>query len=144
MEFAKVIGRCTHVSGTMLMQSTGHGATQSSHPVHSLSMMVCSSWCAPTIASTGQALRQCVHPMHSDSSMTATDSSTDSANVIVSRPRSVARRRTVSSPPGGHRLIAASPLTNLDYLSGAGKFNDAANLSKWKSVLLNQYKKTTM
>ena len=43
VQFAEVIGRRGHESGLMLMQSTGQGATQSSQPVHSLSITVCIS-----------------------------------------------------------------------------------------------------
>ena len=43
MQFAQIVcrGGRTHAAGTMLMQSTGHGATHSSHPVHSELMIVC-------------------------------------------------------------------------------------------------------
>ena len=37
----------------IIMQSTGHGAIQSSHPVHSEEITVCNLLDAPTIASTG-------------------------------------------------------------------------------------------
>lgn len=41
VEFAQIIGRRAHDRALIVMQSTGQGATQSSHPVHSLAMTVC-------------------------------------------------------------------------------------------------------
>src|SRR5690554_6402390 len=41
--------------GSMRMQSTGQGGTQSSQPEHSVSITVCMCLAAPSIASTGQA-----------------------------------------------------------------------------------------
>ena len=35
MQFSEVVSRCAHDTLRMLMQSTGHGAMQSSQPVHS-------------------------------------------------------------------------------------------------------------
>jgi len=58
--------------GCMLMQSTGHGATHSSQPVHSAAMMVCICFAAPAMASTGQAWMHRVQPMQVLSSMKAT------------------------------------------------------------------------
>ena len=47
------------------MQSTGHGAMQSSQPVQSAVMMVCICLRAPMIASTGQGGRHLAQPMQS-------------------------------------------------------------------------------
>ena len=44
------------VSGTISMQSTGHGSMHSSQPVHSLAMTVCICLAAPRMASTGTGL----------------------------------------------------------------------------------------
>lgn len=59
-------------AGRMLMQSTGHGAMQSSQPVHARAITVCINFDAPTIASTGQASMHSVHPIQIDSSTIAT------------------------------------------------------------------------
>ena len=95
------------------MQSTGQGAMQSSQPVHSDSTTVCMYWCAPTIASTGQAGRQRAQPIQRDSSMTATPgaaaSGSDGSSATMSRFNSRASAAIVASPPGGQRLISASP-----------------------------------
>src|SRR5450759_3764359 len=48
---------------SMLMQSTGQGATHNSQPVHSAAMMVCICLAAPAMASTGQAWMHSVQPM---------------------------------------------------------------------------------
>jgi len=60
MQFAEIVSRggAGHYDASIEMQSTGHGATQSSQPVHSCAITVCISWWAPTMASTGQAARQ--------------------------------------------------------------------------------------
>jgi hypothetical protein len=51
-------------AGRISMQSTGHGDTHSSQPVHSDEMTVCIHCGAPTIASTGHAFRHKLQPMH--------------------------------------------------------------------------------
>ena len=57
--------------GVISMQSTGHGATHSSHPVQTDGSTACIRFAAPTIASTGQAAMQSAQPMHALSSMRA-------------------------------------------------------------------------
>lgn len=100
--------------GSMVMQLTGHGATHSSQPVHSDAMTVCICFAAPAIASTGQAWMHKVQPMHVYSSMKATDlgfgSPTSASSGFASTPSSSASFFTPSSPPGGQRLMSASPL----------------------------------
>jgi hypothetical protein len=100
-------------SSTMAMQSTGQGATHSSQPVHSLAITVCICLPAPRIASTGQAWMQRVQPMHSGSSMTATVRGLSLAALRVQRLGSRSSRsasaRMAASPPGGQRLMSASP-----------------------------------
>src|SRR5512139_3026390 len=101
-------------SGTMLMQSTGQGATHSSQPVHSAATMVCICLAAPTMASTGQACRHRVQPMQVFSSMKATDlglgAAVSSPNGLNSTPSRSASLWMPSSPPGGQRLMSAAPL----------------------------------
>ena len=60
MQFAEIVcrGGARHYDASIVMQSTGHGVTHNSQPVHSCAITVCISWWAPTIASTGQARRQ--------------------------------------------------------------------------------------
>ena len=60
MQPAEIVcrGRARHYDASIEMQSTGHGATHNSQPVHSCAITVCISWWAPTMASTGQAARQ--------------------------------------------------------------------------------------
>jgi len=41
MKFSEVECRRSHAADTIVMQSTGHGARQSSQPVHSDAIMVC-------------------------------------------------------------------------------------------------------
>ena len=93
------------------MQSTGHGATHSSHPVHQRSTTVCMRFAAPMIASTGQAWMHSVQPMHHASSMTATRRGSSrpqaGSSPRAARPVSAARRRSVNSPPGGQRSMGA-------------------------------------
>lgn len=100
--------------GIISMQSTGHGATHSSHPVHSSATTVCICLRMPMIASTGQGGRHLAHPMQRSSSMSATSSgpSTPFAGFSGSagRPVSSASARIVAAPPGGHWLISAAPL----------------------------------
>ena len=57
------------------MQSTGHGATHKSQPVHSLTMTVCMCLALPRIASTGHAWMHLVQPMQSSSTISATTGS---------------------------------------------------------------------
>ena len=75
-------------------------------PVHSFSTTVCICFAAPTMASTGQACMHRVQPMHRSSSMMTTcggfSTPCSSESGLYSRPRRSARRRTPSSPPGGH------------------------------------------
>src|SRR2546429_2129877 len=51
----------------MAMQSTGQGATHSSHPVHSARSTVCICWWAPRMASTGHGGRHLAQPMQASS-----------------------------------------------------------------------------
>jgi hypothetical protein len=96
----------------MSMQSTGQGATQSSHPLHSAARTPCMRFGAPTIASTGHAWMHSVQPMHAASSMHATSSGPGAPRVRssagASRPSSLASDATVASPPGGQRLMFAA------------------------------------
>jgi hypothetical protein len=75
--------------------------------------MVCICLAAPTMASTGQAWMHSVQPMHRLSSMKATERgrSMPLAGLIgmTGRPVTRARRSTPSMPPGGQRLMSASP-----------------------------------
>ena len=95
------------------MQSTGQTGMQSSQPVQSASITVCISLALPTMASTGQAAMHSVQPMHQVSSMTATPRSAGrpcaGSSGSTGSPVSCASRATPSSPPGGQRLIGASP-----------------------------------
>ena len=97
----------------MSMQSTGQGGRQRSQPVQSASITVCICFRAPTIASTGQAAMQSVQPMHRASSITATRRGPSTPHAGSSgaygRPVRAASVRIPASPPGGQRLIAASP-----------------------------------
>jgi len=90
----------------MRMQSTGQGATQSSHPVHWAMTTVCICFAAPTMASTGQAWMHSVQPMQICSSMTATDFGfsmpCSAESDLNSRPSRSASLWMPSSPPGGH------------------------------------------
>ena len=90
----------------MLMQSTGHGATHRSQPVHSDAIMVCISLVAPAIASTGQAGKHSVQPMQRCSSMNATAlgliTPFSALSGLASTPSNCASWRIPSSPPGGH------------------------------------------
>ena len=96
------------------MQSTGQGATHSSHPVHSAASTVCICFWAPTIASTGHGGRHLAQPMHTASSICATSGGPSAPHAGFSgsgaRPRSAASAAMVAAPPGGHWLISAAPL----------------------------------
>ncbi len=69
---AASLGVQSRPAGCSEMQSTGQGATHSSHPEHNDGSTVCMRFCAPRIASTGQTAMHSVQPMHAASSMTAT------------------------------------------------------------------------
>jgi hypothetical protein len=98
---------------TSEMQSTGQGAMHSSQPVHSVLSTVCICRGAPMIASTGHGGRQRAQPMQRDSSITATIAGPSlpqlGSRASGSRPSSAASRPMVAAPPGGQRLIGASP-----------------------------------
>ncbi len=51
------------VSSIMAMQSTGHGAMHSSHPVHNAVITVWVKRAAPTMASTGHGGRHFAQPI---------------------------------------------------------------------------------
>ena len=101
------------VTGYMTMQSTGHGFTHRSQPVHSSGTMVCISLAAPTMASTGQAWMHKVQPMHSDSSINATARGRSrpltGLRGMILRPVTADSLAMPSAPPGGHWLISAAP-----------------------------------
>jgi hypothetical protein len=65
------------------------------------------------MASTGQAWMHSVQPMHNGSSMTATvrglSSPLSGSSGFGSRSSRSASARIVASPPGGQRLMSASP-----------------------------------
>jgi hypothetical protein len=98
--------------GTIAMQSTGQGGTQSSQPVHSAAITVCMRFALPTIASTGQACMHFVQPMQIASSMTASVGGASSPYAgsigFDARPSSAASASTPPAPPGGQRSISAS------------------------------------
>ncbi len=83
---------------TITMQSTGQGATHSSHPVQNSMSTVCICWRAPRMASNGHGGRQRAQPMHRSSSICATSAdhltfmpgcapeSGDSRNAPISSP----------------------------------------------------------
>ena len=100
-------------AGTSTMQSTGHGGTQSSQPVHSGSTTACMSLAPPTMASTGQAWMHLVQPMQSSSTTSATWAGLCSprarSNGTAGTPSTWARARAPASPPGGQRSGPASP-----------------------------------
>jgi len=95
------------------MQSTGQGGRQSSHPEQSAAITVCIHLRAPTIASVGQASMHFAQPMHSASSIIATRggvSSPQSGSSATARtPSSRDSASMTGRPPGGQRLIDASP-----------------------------------
>jgi hypothetical protein len=97
----------------MRMQSTGQGGRQSSQPVHSAASTVCIRRFAPMIASTGQGGRQRAQPMQAASSITATVSGPSTpqpgSRASSGSPVSRASAAIVAPPPGGQRLIEASP-----------------------------------
>ena len=99
----------------MTMQSTGHGSTHRPQPVHSLSSTACIHLRAPMIASTGHARMHTVHPMHSLSSMRAVSRGPDvpreGSSATTSRRSIRDSAAMVLSPPGGQRLMSASPRT---------------------------------
>ena len=117
---ARCASHCSAVAGpvragTMEMQSTGHGSTHRPQPVHSLSSTACIHLRAPMIASTGQARMHTVHPMHALSSMRAVSRGCAAPQAgssgTTARASTRASAATVVSPPGGQRLISASPRT---------------------------------
>ena len=93
------------------MQSTGQGAMQSSHPVHSAAMTACIRFGPPAIASTGHASMHNVQPMQSASSMCARTGAPAVPNAgssgAAGRPVILAIAPIVASPPGPQRLSAS-------------------------------------
>ena len=93
--------------GTMRMQSTGQGATHSSHPVHSASEHGVHLLAArPTIASTGHGGRHLAQPMQASSSICATSAGPSAPlagfSGSAARPQQRGQRAMVAAPPGGH------------------------------------------
>jgi hypothetical protein len=99
--------------GTNAMQSTGQGGRHSPQPVHSSAITVCMCLPAPTMASTGHAWMHLVQPMQVSSSIMAAvgDSSLPQAGSSgwIALPSREASAAMPSAPPGGQRLISASP-----------------------------------
>ena len=120
---ARILAGPRASGGSIAMQSTGQGGRQSSQPVQCSARTVCISFAAPTIASTGQAWMHSVQPMQRDSSMRA------KANGLAARrsgsggnavtPSRRASAAIVVSPPGGQRLIGASPRRSLPRRDGS-------------------------
>ena len=88
------------------MQSTGHGSTHNSHPVHSSWITVCICLAAPKIASTGQASIQSVHPMQSSSLIIAVDFGLMTPYFLFNGLYSTCNNFAIFTmpflPPGGH------------------------------------------
>ena len=104
---------CVHSrpAGTISMQSTGQGATQSSQPLQSDASTPCIRFGAPTIASTGHAWMHSVQPMHVRSSMRAICRGPGSPRDVssgggASRPSNSASAAISVSPPGGQRSMS--------------------------------------
>ncbi len=97
----------------MAMQSTGQAGTHSSQPVHCAATTVCMRFGAPTMQSTGQAAMHSVQPMHHASSTTASPSGPSlpvaGSSGLTGRPVRAASRSMPCAPPGGQRLMSASP-----------------------------------
>jgi hypothetical protein len=97
------------------MQSTGHGATHRSQPVHSSGITACSRFVAPAIASTGHAWMHFVQPMHSSATIRAIRRGASvpqaGSSPTTGRPVAAASSAMPATPPGGQRSIGAPSRT---------------------------------
>jgi len=109
--FMSGVGSRSLPRGSIVIQSTGHGATHNSQPVHIAAITVCVCLREPTMASTGHGGRHLTQPMQRSSSITATSArpSTPLSGLRgnVWRWSKCASAAIVAVPPGGHWFIGA-------------------------------------